>query len=58
MHFYKWTVFCFSIYYTRDGSVASISSVIISLVTGKNKYEIYALMKKASYYNIWTEDKI
>ena len=22
MHFYKWTVFCFSIYYTRDGSVA------------------------------------
>ena len=31
-----------------DGSVASIASPIISLVTGKNEYEINALIKKAS----------
>ena len=31
-----------------DGSIASIASPIISLVTGKNEYEINALIKKAS----------
>ena len=39
---------CFFIYYMRDGSIASIASRIISLVTGKNEYEINTLMKKAS----------
>ena len=39
---------CFFIYYMCDGSIASIASPIISLVTGKNEYEITALMKKAS----------
>ena len=50
------TFFCFSIYFMRDSSLAFIASVIISLVQGKNKYEINTLMKKASYNNIWTED--
>ena len=40
-----------------DGSVACITSVIISLVTAKNKYEVNALMKNTSSDNIWTEDK-
>ena len=40
----------------RDGPVAFINSVAIPLVTRKNKYEINALMKKAFYDNIWTED--
>ena len=35
---------CFFIYYMCDGSIASIASPIISLVTGKNEYEINALM--------------
>ena len=39
---------CFFIYYMCNGSIASIASPIISLVTGKNEYEINALMKKAS----------
>ena len=33
---------CFFIYYMCDGSIASIASPIISLVTGKNEYEINA----------------
>ena len=36
----------------RDGSVACIASVIISLVTAKSKFEINALIKKDSYKNI------
>ena len=39
-----------------DGLVACVASVIISLVTGKNKYEINALRKKASYNHLCTED--
>ena len=39
---------CFFIYYMWDGSIASIASPIISLVTGKNEYEINALVKKGS----------
>ena len=31
-----------------DGSVACLASVLISLATRKSKYEINALMKKAS----------
>ena len=38
---------CFFIYYMCDGSIGSIASPIISLVTGKNEYESNALMKKA-----------
>ena len=30
---------CFPIYYMSDGSVACISLVITSLVTGRNKYD-------------------
>ena len=49
VHFHKLTVlFTFVIYYMCDGSIASIASPIISLVTGKNEYEINALMKKVS----------
>ena len=33
---------CFSIYYMRDVSAACLASVIISIVTRKNKYEINA----------------
>ena len=33
---------CFSIYYMRDVSAACLASVIISIVTQKNKYEINA----------------
>ena len=39
-------------HYLRDGPVVFINSVAIPLVTGKNKYEINALMKKAFYDNI------
>ena len=39
---------CFFIYYMCDGSINSIASPIISLVTGKNVCETNALMKKAS----------
>ena len=39
---------CFFIYYMCDGSIASNTSSIISLVTGKNEYKINATMKKAS----------
>ena len=39
---------CFFVYYMCDGSIASIASPIISLVTAKNEYEINALLKKAS----------
>ena len=52
---YIFTFFCFSIHYMCDASVACITSVhfiIISLVTGKTKYEINALMMKDSYDNI------
>ena len=49
MHFHTLTVLsAFVIYYMCDGSIASIVSTTISLLTGKNEYEINALMKKAS----------
>ena len=44
MHFHTLTVLsAFVIYYMCDGSIASIASPIISLVTRKNEYEINAL---------------
>ena len=39
--------FCSSIHYMCDSSVACITSVIILLVTRKNKYQFNALIKKA-----------
>ena len=48
VHFHINCFVCFFIYYICDGSMASIASPIISLVTGKNEYEINALRKKAS----------
>ena len=58
MYIYIFTFFRFSIHYMMcDRSVFGSLyyfgyHFIISLVTGKNKYEINTLMKKVSYDNI------